>query len=641
MKGRPQIAVTEVEGLRSYRLGSRRRGVLTSNRQRALLVAVLALALTLAMAGVSEAGSVKVTDLSNGATPAGLAESLAGGGVSISNVTYIGNSRAAGEFTSGADSISFENGIVLDTGKVETYPTDEPCSKGVEGPNTCYEATEGKPEGPSGGDNSTAFGEPGDAELSGLSGFPTFDASILEFDFVPQHSTAQFSYVFGSEEYSDYANTEFNDVFGFFVDGTNCALVPGTNEPVSINTINNGNDEGGDTTPHHPELFRDNVRPEPTIDTQMDGLTTVLTCTAAVKEGQENHVKLAIADSSDEYLDSAVFIQAKSLVSGTQVSTSLTGGGHSGEKITVPDGTAVADQATLSGANAGKATGTVEYKVYSDPECKNLVASAGGGAVSGGVAPASSEQILSPGTYYWRASYGGDANNNASESACGAEVETVAEPESTGPQLDGIASAQHYNEATTKLTTKESGDLIVAFVAADSPFTVGQTSTVSGGGLTWTLVGRENKALGGAEVWVARASGVLTEDPITAHVNTLLPGSPSGLGYDETITVAAFKNASGLGAVGKFSSKKGAATGTLTTTKANSWVWAIGDDWLASIARTVPAGQTLWHEATDKVGDTYWVQSAGSLTKEAGTAVTINDPSPTKDPFDLVMVEIL
>lgn len=215
------------------------------------------------------------------------------------------------------------------------------------------------------------------------------------------------------------------------------------------------------------------------------------------------------------------------------------------------------------------------------------------------------------------------------------------EPEATGPMLDGIASAQHYNEATAKLSTKEAGDLIVAFVAADSPFTVGQTSTVSGGGLTWTLVARENKALGGAEVWVARATGVLTEDPITAKVNQLLPGSPRGHGYDETITTVAFKNAPGLGAVGKFSSKKGAATGTLTTTKANSWVWAIGDDWLASIPRTVPAGQTLWHQAFDSVGDTYWVQSTEGLTKEAGTPVTINDPSPTKDPFDMVLVEVL
>jgi hypothetical protein len=218
------------------------------------------------------------------------------------------------------------------------------------------------------------------------------------------------------------------------------------------------------------------------------------------------------------------------------------------------------------------------------------------------------------------------------------EEESVTE---TGPAVDGIASAQHYIKATAKLSSKESGDLIVAFVGADSPYHEGQVSTVSGGGLTWKLVARENKALGGAEVWVARASGVLTNDPITVKANRLLPGSPAGHGYDETITVVAFKNASGLGAVAKFSSKKGAATGSLTTTKANSWVWAVGDDWLASIPRTVPAGQTLWHQAFDAVGDTYWVQSAGAITPIAGTKVTINDPAPAKDPFDLILVEVL
>lgn len=352
-------------------------------------------------------------------------------------------------FTGGASSIGFENGIVLDSGKVQTYATDSPCSKGVEGPNTCYEATEGKPGGPSGFANSTAFGKPGDAELTALSGFPTFDASILEFDFVPEHSTVQFSYVFSSEEYSDYANTAYNDVFGFFVDGTNCALVPGTSEPVSVNTINNGNDQGGDKTPHHANLFRDNVRPSPSIDSQMDGLTTVLTCTATVKAGQKNHIKLAIADASDEILDSAVFIQAGSLVSGTQISTSLTGGGQSGKSITVPEGTAVTDNATLTGANASKATGTVEYKVYSDNKCTALAASAGTVSVTGGTVPASNAETLAPGTYYWQASYSGDENNNSSTSECGAETVSEQPISASGTTVSATEGASFSGTVAT------------------------------------------------------------------------------------------------------------------------------------------------------------------------------------------------
>jgi len=45
--------------------------------------------------------------------------------------------------------------------------------------------------------------------------------------------------------------------------------------------------------------------------------------------------------------------------------------------------------------------------------------------VTAGVIPASSAETLSPGTYYWQASYGGDPSNEASKSTCGSEVETV------------------------------------------------------------------------------------------------------------------------------------------------------------------------------------------------------------------------
>ena len=119
------------------------------------------------------------------------------------------------------------------------------------------------------------------------------------------------------------------------------------------------------------------------------------------------------------------------------------------------------------------------------------------------------------------------------------------------------------------------------------------------------------------------------------------PGAPFEEGYDETITVAAFKNAPGIGNVASVSNKSGAPSGTVTTSKKNSWVWAVGDDWKASIPRKVPASQKLWHQAFDEVGDTYWVQSTGKITKGAGKAVTIKDTKPKTDPFDMVLVEIL
>jgi hypothetical protein len=426
------------------------------------LIAALALvaAYPLSTPRQAHASGVVVNDLNHGVTPADMANALVGGGVSISNVHYTGANRAAGKFSGGATSIGFDNGIILDSGAVQTYSTDPACSQGVEGPNTCHE----NPPSSHGTANSTDFGNPGDADLKALSGFATFDASILEFDFVPQQSTIQFQYVFSSEEYSDYSNTQFNDVFGFFVGtGTtkkNCAVVPGTSLPVSINTINNGNDlTGGDATPHNAAYFRDNVRPTPgTIDSQMDGLTLVLNCNATVTPNQANHLKLAIADASDGILDSAVFIKGGSLVSGTVITTSLKGGGQSGAAITVPQGTQVTDSATLTGANASTAGGTVTYTVYNDATCQptGIFASGGTKTVVKGVVPDSDAVTMTqPGTFHWIAAYSGDptTGNNASSSVCSDETVIVTQVDqpisAAGTTINAIEGTQFSGTVAT------------------------------------------------------------------------------------------------------------------------------------------------------------------------------------------------
>src|SRR5262249_2029189 len=200
---------------RSARNGHGRQYQTLSHRALLLLGALM---LLLGMTVYAEADpGLTLADMNHGATAATLANTLIGSGVTISNVKYVGSPRAAGTFSGGASIIGFDAGIVLGTGKVQTV-SDPLCSGGVEGPNTCSE------KNPNQQANSTSFGTAGDADLSTLSGFSTFDAAVLEFDFVPQFSTIEFKYVFASEEYSDFANTPFNDVFAFFVNGANCAL---------------------------------------------------------------------------------------------------------------------------------------------------------------------------------------------------------------------------------------------------------------------------------------------------------------------------------------------------------------------------------------------------------------------------------
>lgn len=361
--------------------------------------------------------SVVVQDLNNGATTADLVQSLLGAGVVASNVSFLGDTRAAGRFTGGSHSVGASSGIVLGSGRVQTTSALDPCAKGVEGPNECT-------------GNTAQLGVAGDSDLTTLAGVSTFDASVLEFDFIPEFASISFQYVFSSDEYLEYANTQYNDTFGFFVNGVNCATVPGTSAPVSINTINHT---------QNPQLFRDNTTAPYPVNSEMDGLTTVLTCAATVNAGVPNHMKLAIADGSDDVLDSAVFLAGGSFVSGTQVTDTLSGAGLTADDITVPTGTPVTSQAALNGAQANNATGTVSYAIYSDSACTSLLQNAGTKAVTAGSVPASDAITLAAaGTYYWSAAYSGDANNNASE-VCDS-VETV-----TAPAVH--ATATTYNGA--------------------------------------------------------------------------------------------------------------------------------------------------------------------------------------------------
>lgn len=200
-------------------------------------------------------------------TPGPVVDTLLGSGASapiVSNISFTGSAIAAGTF-SGGDSIGFGDGVILSSGSIAAVP----------GPNVA---------------DGTSFnnGLPGDADLNGLiPGFQTLDAAFLEFDFECQdQDAASFRYVFASEEYNEFANTAFNDVFGFFVNGANVALLPDGVTPVSINNVNGGNPVNG-TGPQNPAFYINNDLSDGggLINTEMDGLTVVLTAVASLNPG--------------------------------------------------------------------------------------------------------------------------------------------------------------------------------------------------------------------------------------------------------------------------------------------------------------------------------------------------------------------
>jgi hypothetical protein len=215
--------------------------------------------------------------------PADLVESILGPDiVSYSNVTFAGVTGvngSAGLFDGGAEAgIGIEEGIVLSCGTISN----------AIGPNS----SDGI---------SVSLGISGDADLTSLAGQQTFDATILEFDFVPLYDELFIEFVFGSDEYTEYID-QFNDVFAFYLNNVNIAVVPSTNIPISINTINPGDNSS---------YYKNNEAFPGPFCNEMDGYTTVMVATGSVNPNVTNHIKLAIADGRDSALDSWVFFKAE------------------------------------------------------------------------------------------------------------------------------------------------------------------------------------------------------------------------------------------------------------------------------------------------------------------------------------------
>src|SRR5262249_30209655 len=84
--------------------------------------------------------------------------------------------------------------------------------------------------------------------------------------------------------------------------------------------------------------------------------------------------------------------------------------------------------------------------------------------------------------------------------------------------IDVNSTGQGHNTVTAPAcTTAEAGEQLVAFVSSDGPKGAGkQASTVSGAGLTWSLVARATSRSGDAEIWAAKASTQLVGASVTA-----------------------------------------------------------------------------------------------------------------------------
>jgi hypothetical protein len=225
---------------------------------------------------------------------------------------------------------------------------------------------------------------------------------------------------------------------------------------------------------------------------------------------------------------------------------------------------------------------------------------------------------------------------NAVGAGAASERSGIVTPTATPLAMDANVTVDgHGTTTTSSFSTAEGGEELLAFVASDGPSgTAKQSATVSGAGLTWTLVKRANSRSGDAEIWAAPASKALTNVTVTS--------TPAVQGYDQALTVVSMERSGGIGASVSGGAANGAPSVSLTTTGAASLVYGVGNDWDAAVARTVGANQVLLRQFLDtKTGDTFWSQDTGQATGPAGSGVTLNDTAPTADQWNLAAVEIL
>lgn len=280
-------------------------------------------------------------------------KNFSGQGVVIGNISHKGYPLATLSFTSSPNVLQVPKGLVLSSGN----------SYNVAGYNNSH-------------NQSSTFSDVAvpeiDKDLSAMIKEKLYDICSIEFDFVPMDNSIQFNYQFGSDEYPEYVDSPYNDIFAFIVtDETgskNIALIPGTNVPVSINTVNfkTNKDFFIDNNLYKQMVIKRQepvrstyrgtlpgrvlrgvasvfgspnyagnadrivIAPDPellkTMDQNLyrnlryDGITKKLVAQMYVTPYKKYHLKIVLADVSDNIYDSGVFIEDRSLTSRKDVS---------------------------------------------------------------------------------------------------------------------------------------------------------------------------------------------------------------------------------------------------------------------------------------------------------------------------------
>jgi flagellar motor protein MotB len=218
-------------------------------------------------------------------------------GIKIRNIHYTGMRNAIGYFNYKSKFSDLPpNGIILSTGK----------ARDAMGPNNSTASTENHSNG--------------DADLSGITKSKSFDASVIEFDFMSLTDSINFVFQFASEEYPEYVDKGVSDIFGFFISDfesntkQNIAVLPNTNTPITIDLINEKTNSKYFVA-NYPTYSESRHYYETSNLFMFDGFTKPIQTGLKLKPYNWYHFRIVITDIGDRKFDSWIFLKGNSFVS--------------------------------------------------------------------------------------------------------------------------------------------------------------------------------------------------------------------------------------------------------------------------------------------------------------------------------------
>jgi len=185
--------------------------------------------------------------------------------------------------------------------------------------------------------------------------------------------------------------------------------------------------------------------------------------------------------------------------------------------------------------------------------------------------------------------------------------------------------------------------LLVALIATDGPAT-GTNVVVNSlnnnnslPALTWTRAQRVNTQRGTSEIWWAFSPTARTSMTVTGVLSQSEIASMTVVGFQGAANSLA-------GAATAIANKATGVAGdpslTITTTRANSWVFGVGNDWDNFKPVVAAAGSTMVNQSTSAITDTFWMVRSTNPTPLAGVPTTVGVTGVGTDRYNFAVIEI-